>query len=98
VISFCIYQNSDRTEYINIRCIAARGDGCAPAPFFAFQIEYSRGEVIKAVLFDFGGVIAEEGFYLGSRAVAERTTSIPMPFQDRRRHHPRNRICDRKGR
>jgi putative hydrolase of the HAD superfamily len=36
--------------------------------------------VIKAVLFDFGGVIAEEGFYLGLRAVAEENNLDPDAF------------------
>lgn len=36
--------------------------------------------MIKAVLFDFGGVVAEEGFYTGLRAIAEENGLEPNAF------------------
>lgn len=35
---------------------------------------------LKAILFDFGGVIAEEGFREGLHAIAKRTEWIPQTF------------------
>ncbi len=36
--------------------------------------------MIHVVLFDFGGVIAEEGFYKGLRAIADENRLAPEPF------------------
>jgi len=38
------------------------------------------GKMIRVVLFDFGGVIADEGFYQGLRAIAEESGLEPEQF------------------